>query len=123
MLIRWYDTITNRRIFMPNKKAQNKTRPPAPCVIVSNIRDVPDNYQTYPDLKQDLINKYPLVNDGLLAYRVAIRHRVKNVPYYKVTGEPTYYDPKTFEEELKMEQEAKEHRQTTQGVTDEVPKA
>jgi hypothetical protein len=104
-----------------------KTTPATPttqtsCITVQDAKDVPDEYKTYQDLTPpEVKEKYPLVftDDlipGLLGYRISVHHRVKNVPYYKVTKGSTntaYYHPKTFEEELQMEQKAKEQRQAT----------
>jgi hypothetical protein len=104
-----------------------KTTPATPptqvsCITVQDVKDVPPGYKTYQELTpQDVKDKYPLVftdylTPGLLGYRISVHHRVKNVPYYKVTKgstNTTYYHPKTFDEELQMEQKAKEQRQAT----------
>jgi hypothetical protein len=85
--------------------------------VVTDINKIPPGYDTYPNLKP-ILTKYPLAheedfNDWLFAFRVAVRHRINKVPYYKLKG-VNYYDPKTFEEQIKREEDSKKSRQENQ---------
>jgi hypothetical protein len=81
------------------------------CIETTDSNVIPKHYKTYQELKKDISKTYPLVftddiKDGLLAYRVAGHHRVKNVKYYKLNN-ICYYNPNTFEDEVKIEEDNK----------------
>jgi hypothetical protein len=91
-------------------------------VEVTDKDKIPKQYKTYQDLKpflESLLETDDDFSHGLFAYRVAVHHRVKQVPYYRLNKTTIFYDPETFKDEARIE---KENRLKETSLANSTPK-